>query len=152
MQFTCSLDLASGRIWEFLARSDPDSLLLPLLNSILCSLCCSFFVLFCFVFVVVVFALFSTEHSSDTRALTLLLGIHCERHIKCIRKVRSMDKWFSAVPLGKSCIAVLDYFNYSCHLIPDIILDPFTSGITCQKLLLCLEGKPSGSWGSMHHF
>lgn len=45
-----------------------------------------------------------------------------------------MDKYFSAGNTGKSCIALLDWFNSSYHLIPDNVLDPFTSRITCYGL------------------
>lgn len=55
-----------------------------------------------------------------------LSDIHGQVHIKRVRSVRFMDRWFSAALTGRSCIPVLDWFNSSCHLIPDLLLDPFT--------------------------
>ena len=68
--------LACGCIRELLVGSEPHGLLLPLLSSILGSLCWSFF-----------FSLFSTEPSSMQGGLAYS-GVHCEPHIKRVKKVK----------------------------------------------------------------
>lgn len=118
-QFTCSFNpwlLGPGSSLQGLILT---GLLLSMVNSILGCLCWSSL------------ALCSTECACFPVIQKGFLDSFRHpgwAHIKCIRRGRSVEEEFSAVLEGQSCMAVL---HSPGHGAPGIVLDPFTSGITC---------------------